>query len=81
MSAGTTKIWRAQSGPRTRGVDRRSFLKTGVAGAAGLVIGFYLPGRYEALAAAPAGTAEPTALNAWMRIGTDDTVTIIIDKS
>src|SRR5882762_5107018 len=35
----------------------------------------------EALAAAPAGTAEPAALNAWMRIGTDDTVTIIIDKS
>ena len=81
MSAGTTKFRRAQSGPRTRGVDRRSFLKTGVAGAAGLVIGFYLPGRYEALAAEPAGTAEPTALNAWMRIGTDDTVTIIIDKS
>src|SRR5882757_1878581 len=81
MSAGTTRFWRAPSGARTRGVDRRSFLKTGVAGAAGLVIGFYLPGRYEALAAAPAGTAEPTALNAWMRIGTDDTVTIIIDKS
>src|SRR6266478_4627728 len=81
MSAGTTKIWRAASGTPIRGVDRRSFLKTGGAGAAGLVIGFYLPGRYEALAAAPAGTAEPTALNAWMRIGTDDTVTIIIDKS
>src|SRR4030088_1490407 len=81
MSAGTTKFRRAQSGPRARGGDPRRFLNAGVAGAAGLVIGFYLPGRYEALAAAPAGTAEPTALNAWMRIGTDDTVTIIIDKS
>ncbi len=70
MTAGTTMR-----------VDRRSFLKTGVAGATGLVIGFYLPGRFEALAAPPAGSAAPAALNAWMRIGTDDSVTIMIDKS
>jgi isoquinoline 1-oxidoreductase beta subunit len=70
MTAGTTMR-----------VDRRSFLKTGVAGATGLVIGFYLPGRFEALAAPPAGSAAPVALNAWMRIGTDDSVTIMIDKS
>jgi len=63
------------------GIDRRNFLKTGVAGATGLVIGFYLPGRFEALAASPAGPASPAALNAWMRIGTDDSVTIMIDKS
>jgi isoquinoline 1-oxidoreductase beta subunit len=69
MSAGTlTKL------------DRRGFLKAGAAGAAGLVIGFYLPGRFEALAASPA-EASPAALNAWMRIGTDDSVTIVIDKS
>jgi isoquinoline 1-oxidoreductase beta subunit len=66
MSAGSTAI------------DRRNFLKTGVAGATGLVIGFYLPGRFEALAA---GAASPAVLNAWMRIGTDDSVTIMIDKS
>jgi isoquinoline 1-oxidoreductase beta subunit len=70
MSAGTTMK-----------VDRRSFLKTSAAGATGLVIGFYLPGRFEALAAPPAGSASPAALNAWMRIGTDDSVTIVIDKS
>jgi isoquinoline 1-oxidoreductase beta subunit len=70
MSAGTTMR-----------VDRRNFLKTGVAGATGLVIGFYLPGDFEALAAAPAGSAAPAALNAWMRIGADDSVTILIDKS
>jgi isoquinoline 1-oxidoreductase subunit beta len=63
------------------GINRRNFLKTGVAGATGLVIGFYLPGRFEALAASPAGPASPAALNAWMRIGTDDSVTIMIDKS
>ena len=44
------------------------------------VIGFYLPGRYEALAAAPP-TRRPSALNAWIHIGTDDAVTIMIDKS
>jgi isoquinoline 1-oxidoreductase beta subunit len=59
-------------------IDRRGFLKVGAAGATGLVIGFYLPGRFEALAAGP---ASPAALNAWMRIGTDDSVTIMIDKS
>src|ERR1700688_2334339 len=69
MSAGTTMR-----------VDRRSFLKTGAAGAAGLVIGFYLPGRFETLAASPAGEG-PAALNAWMRIGADESVTIVIDKS
>ena len=46
------------SADATIGVDRRSFLKTGMAGAAGLVIGFYLPGRFEALAASPAGTVQ-----------------------
>jgi isoquinoline 1-oxidoreductase subunit beta len=62
-------------------INRRNFLKSGVAGATGLVIGFYLPGRFEALAASPVGAASPAALNAWMRIGTDDSVTIMIDKS
>jgi isoquinoline 1-oxidoreductase subunit beta len=62
------------------GIGRRGFLKTGAAGAAGLVIGFYLPGRFDALAASPADTA-PASLNAWMLISPDDTVKIMIDKS
>src|ERR1700692_2576110 len=62
------------------GIDRRGFLKAGMAGAAGLAIGFYLPGRFEALAAAPA-SAVPASLNAWMLISPDDTVKIMIDKS
>jgi isoquinoline 1-oxidoreductase beta subunit len=69
MSAGTTT-----------GINRRSFLKTGVAGATGLVVGFYLPGRFEALAA-PAVPMQPASLNAWMLISTTDVVTIVIDKS
>jgi isoquinoline 1-oxidoreductase beta subunit len=64
----------------TMNLDRRGFLTAGAAGAVGLVIGFYLPGKYETLAASPAGAA-PAALNAWMRIGADDSVTILIDKS
>jgi isoquinoline 1-oxidoreductase beta subunit len=62
------------------GIGRRGFLKTGAAGAAGLVIGFYLPGRFDALAASPADAA-PASLNAWMLISPDDTVKIMIDKS
>jgi len=69
MSAGTTT-----------GMNRRGFLKTGAAGAAGLVIGFYLPGRFEALAA-PMAMIPPASLNAWMQISTTDLVTILIDKS
>ncbi|MGH9771031.1 MAG: molybdopterin cofactor-binding domain-containing protein [Candidatus Acidiferrales bacterium] len=64
----------------TSQLDRRSFLKTGLAGATGLVIGFYLPGPHELFAATDA-TATPAALNAWIHIGTDDIVTIMIDKS
>ena len=59
-------------------VDRRGFLKLGAAGATGLLIGFYLPERVEALAAAP---ESGVALNAWIHVGTDDNVTILIDKS
>src|ERR1700691_5301961 len=63
----------------TTPVDRRSFLKTGIAGATGLAIGFYLPGRREVLAAAPDAT--PAVLNAWVHITPDDKVTILISKS
>src|SRR3984957_17279523 len=63
------------------GIDRRDFLKTGMAGAAGLAIGFYLPGRFEALAASPAAAVPAASLNAWMLISPTDEVTIVIDKS
>jgi isoquinoline 1-oxidoreductase beta subunit len=60
-------------------LHRRDFLKKGAAGGTALVIGFYLPGKFEALGAAP--PVEPQALNAWVRIASDDSVTIFIDKS
>lgn len=60
-------------------VGRREFLKKGAAGGAGLVIGLYLPGKYEALAGTPA--KEGAAINAWVQIGPDDTTILMIDKS
>lgn len=61
-------------------LDRRDFLKKSAAGGGALIIGFYLPSKYEAPAAVPS-PAQPVALNAWVRIAADNTVTLIIDKS
>ena len=63
----------------TMKVDRREFLQSAAAGVTGLVIGFYLPNRLGARAAAAEALA--FAPNAWIRIGTDETVTLVIDKS
>jgi isoquinoline 1-oxidoreductase subunit beta len=62
-------------------LDRRNFLKAASAGAAGLVVAIYLPGCSEARVANGAASAETFAPNAWIRIGTDDSVLLIIDKS
>jgi isoquinoline 1-oxidoreductase subunit beta len=61
----------------TTSIDRRGFLKTSLAGATGLIVGFYLPGRREVLAAG----VEPTVLNAFINVSPDDKVTILISKS
>jgi isoquinoline 1-oxidoreductase beta subunit len=59
-------------------VTRRTFLKTGLAAGAGLMIGFRTTGEDVALAAQ---STEPFAPNAWIRITPDNVVTIIVDKS
>ncbi len=61
--------------------SRRGFLKSTAAGAAGLVVGFYLPERSRLSAQTPAATAAPAKINAWVRVGTDDSVTLMIHKS
>lgn len=65
--------------PSVTTLDRREFLKNSTAQGAALVIGFYLPSKSEAFRAAP--SSEPLSFNAWLRIASDDTITILIDKS
>ncbi len=61
-----------------QGLNRRSFLKTAAASATGLLVGFYFHGDVDALAA----TADASVvLNAWIHVGSNDLVTILIDKS
>lgn len=58
-------------------VNRRSFLKAGATSAGGLMIGFYLP-ESSKLAAATSASAK---LNAFVHVGSDDSVTLFIHKS
>ncbi|HLK47389.1 MAG TPA: xanthine dehydrogenase family protein molybdopterin-binding subunit [Bryobacteraceae bacterium] len=51
---------------------RRNFLKTGMAAAGGLVIGFTLPARLK---------GAETRINAFVQVGTDDLVTLAIHKA
>jgi len=60
-------------------LDRREFLKKSAGGGTGLLIGFYLPSKYEARTGAPPKSGE--AINAWVRIAADDSATLVIDKS
>jgi isoquinoline 1-oxidoreductase beta subunit len=65
-------------------VSRRQFFKTSAGGAASLVIGFYLPGR-SVLAltqetSAPAAAKLPSP-NAFLRIGADESVTVLLAHS
>lgn len=64
----------------TSTISRRDFIKVVSTASTGLVIGFNLPfGRdLAAIASEPNTLFEP---NAWIRIGTDGIVTIIVDKS
>jgi isoquinoline 1-oxidoreductase beta subunit len=69
-----------------RKLERRDFLKISVAASGGLVIGFQFPG-ISALASAQAAKDKPTTdgatfmPNAFVRIGTDERVTVIVNHS
>ena len=59
-----------------KSLSRRTFLKSSAAVGGALVIGVALPSRFsEALAATDA------KMNAWIRIGSDNTVTILVARS
>jgi isoquinoline 1-oxidoreductase beta subunit len=55
-------------------MERRAFLETAGGVGAALVIGFRIPNRKEQDGA-------PFAPNAWLRIGTDDSVLVVVDRS
>jgi isoquinoline 1-oxidoreductase beta subunit len=59
-------------------LQRRDFLKITVGASSGLLIGFYVPGLSEIAEAATANEFSP---NAFVRIGTNDQITIIVNHS
>jgi isoquinoline 1-oxidoreductase beta subunit len=61
-------------------LSRRDFLRTGALLGGGLVLGFAMPVQGSAGQARP-GSSTPFAPNAFIRIGTDDSVTIVVNKS
>jgi len=61
-------------------ITRRDFLKTGALVGGGLILGFHMPAS-ESFSETPTQPATPIVLNAFIRIGTDDTVTIIVNHS
>jgi isoquinoline 1-oxidoreductase beta subunit len=62
-----------------RKVDRRSFLKVGLGGAAGLTLGFALP-EISRVSAQTAGS-RVFPLTGYVHIGADDSVTLVLPKS
>src|SRR4029450_3684047 len=75
----------ARDSPRRRGIrrrmtktlNRRTFLRVSAAGGGALLIGGYLPGLRESGTARAAGTFEP---NIWLKVGADDSVTIMLTQ-
>jgi isoquinoline 1-oxidoreductase beta subunit len=63
----------------TEGFSRRDFVKAGLVAGTGLTLAVSLEGCGKEAPPAP-GTA-PFAPDAWIRIGTDDTVTVMVDRS
>ncbi|HTA47185.1 MAG TPA: molybdopterin cofactor-binding domain-containing protein, partial [Bryobacteraceae bacterium] len=59
-------------------MNRRGFLKTSAAAAGGLVVGFYLPESSKLTADTPATSGK---LNAFVRVGGDDSVTLTIHRA
>jgi CO/xanthine dehydrogenase Mo-binding subunit len=60
-------------------VSRRTFVQVSGGAGAGLMLGFSLLGCRKSAVAT--GVLDPGALNAWIRIGTDESVTFVISES
>jgi isoquinoline 1-oxidoreductase beta subunit len=60
-------------------VSRRDFLRTGLLAGSGLVLGLHLPSLATGQPPGPKGG--PFALNAFVRVGADDSVTVVVNHS
>ncbi len=60
-------------------LSRRAFLRTGLLAGGGLVLGLHLPSRAEG--DEPVKKGGPFALNAFVRVGGDDSVTVIVNHT
>jgi isoquinoline 1-oxidoreductase beta subunit len=65
----------------TTSTSRREFLKTGALFTGGLVIAFTVPGAKRLAAARPVPAGPLFAPNAFLRVGNDDTVTVLLAHS
>src|SRR3990170_1228603 len=61
-------------------MDRRDFLKTSSLATGGLVIAFVVPGA-KRFASAQVPTVATFAPNAFLRVGSDDTITVLLGHS
>src|SRR3989442_14675631 len=61
-------------------MERREFLRLSVAASGGLLIGLYLPGGNK-LAGVEERSGSAFMANAFLRIGTDERVTVIVNHS
>jgi isoquinoline 1-oxidoreductase beta subunit len=59
-------------------VSRREFLRTGVLAGGGLILGLHLP---RLPAGQPSDKKGPFALNAFVRVGSDSSVTVVVNHS
>jgi isoquinoline 1-oxidoreductase beta subunit len=63
-----------------RQVSRRDFLRTSAQTAGALVLGFYLPAGVKAHQLASGGRVKVFKPNAWLRITTDNQITVLVEK-
>ena len=77
---GRKMISRRLSAMASEGMQRRDFLKISVAASGGLLIGFQFPG-INKLASARQSAANTFMPNAFVRIGSDERVTVIVNHS
>lgn len=68
------------AGGNEAGVSRRNFLATSAKAGAALIVGCFLNGRIGVVDLLAAERAE-TSLNAWVRVGSDDSVTIVVSQA